>query len=223
MHDLISTLPVGFIMGQSPMELYKHGGPIMWPLALVSFVTLTMVLERTIFLVSEKGTRDPATVEKMFTLIEQQSPEAAVKLGKGSKDYIARILAEALVNRNYSLSSAFLRASSAAVDRIQQGISVLDTCVTAAPLLGLLGTVTGMMNTFGALGEGDIAASASKITGGVGEALIATACGLVIAIVGLVPYNILNSRVEVAKKEIMQASYTLDVIIKKAELEPLAA
>jgi biopolymer transport protein ExbB len=223
MHDLISNLPVGFIMGQSPMELYKHGGPIMWPIALVSFVTLTMVLERTIFLVSERGTRDPATVEKMFSLIEQQSTEAAIKLGNGSKDYIARILADALVNRNYSLSSAFLRASSAAVDRIQQGISVLDTCVTAAPLLGLLGTVTGMMNTFGALGDGDIAASASKITGGVGEALIATACGLVIAIIGLVPYNILNSRVEVAKKEITRASYTLDVIIKKAELEAVAA
>jgi len=223
MHDLISSLPVGFIMGQSPMELYKHGGPIMWPIALVSFVTLTMVLERTIFLVSERGTRDAATVDKMFTLIEQQNIDAAIKLGKGSKDYIARILTEALVNRNYSLSSAFLGASSAAVDRIQQGISVLDTCVTAAPLLGLLGTVTGMMNTFGALGDGDIAASASKITGGVGEALIATACGLVIAIVGLVPYNILNSKVEAAKKEIAQASYKLDVIIKKAELEPADA
>ena len=80
-----------------------------------------------------------------------------------------------------------------------------------------------MMNTFGALGEGDIAASASKITGGVGEALIATACGLCIAIIGLIPYNILNSRVEVAKKEIMQASYTLDVIIKKAELSETTA
>lgn len=223
MHDLISNLPIGFIMGQSPMELYKHGGPIMWPIAMVSFVTLTMVLERTIFLISEKNVRDPETVEKMFSLIETQSFEAAAKLGKGSKDYIARILADAVVNREYSLSSAFLRAAGLAVDRIQQGISVLDTCVTAAPLLGLLGTVTGMMNTFGALGEGDIAASASKITGGVGEALIATACGLVIAIIGLIPYNILNSRVEVAKKEIMQASYTLDIIIKKAELESVSA
>lgn len=219
MHALISNLPLGFIMGQSPMELFRHGGPIMWPIALVSFVTLTMALERTVFLLQERGTRDPKVAAKMFELIEQNNFEAAIRLGQQSKDYIARILTDALTYKEYSLSSAFLRAASIQVDKIQQGISVLDTCVTAAPLLGLLGTVTGMMATFGALGEGDIGASASKITGGVGEALIATACGLVIAIIGLIPYNILTSKVEAAKKEITQASYTLDVIVKKAELD----
>jgi biopolymer transport protein ExbB len=223
MHDIISSLPLGFIMGQSPMQLFRHGGPIMWPIALVSFVTLTMVLERTVFLLQEKRTQEPAVVAKMFDLIEQNNFEAAIRLGQNSKDYVARILGEALTYKEYSLSSAFLRAASLEIDRIQSGISVLDTCVTAAPLLGLLGTVTGMMNTFGALGDGDIAASASKITGGVGEALIATACGLCVAIVGLIPYNILNSRVEVAKKEITRASYTLDVIVKKAEVDAAAA
>jgi len=223
MHAIISNLPLGFIMGQSPMELFRHGGPIMWPIAMVSFVTLTMVLERVVFLFQERGTRDPAVAAKMFELIDQNNIEGAIRHGQASKDYIARILGDALTYKEYSLSSAFLRAAANEVDRIQAGISVLDTCVTAAPLLGLLGTVTGMMNTFGALGEGDIAASASKITGGVGEALIATACGLCIAIIGLIPYNILNSRVEVAKKEIMQASYTLDVIIKKAELSETTA
>ena len=222
MHAIISNLPLGFIMGQSPMELFRHGGPIMWPIALVSFVTLTMVLERTVFLLQDRGTKEPAVVAKMFELIEQNNFEGAIRHGQKSKDSLARILGEALTYKEYSLSSAFLRAASIEVDRIQQGISVLDTCVTAAPLLGLLGTVTGMMNTFGALGEGDIAASASKITGGVGEALIATACGLCIAIIGLIPYNILNSRVEVTKKEILQASYKLDVIIKKAEVDAAA-
>lgn len=219
MHAIVSSLPLGFIMGQSPMELFRHGGPIMWPIALVSFVTLTMVLERTVFLLQDRSTKEPAVVDKMFELIEKNDFEGAIRHGQKSKDSLARILGEALTYKEYSLSSAFLRAASIEVDRIQQGISVLDTCVTAAPLLGLLGTVTGMMNTFGALGEGDIAASASKITGGVGEALIATACGLVIAIIGLIPYNILNSRVEATKKEITQASYKLDVIVKKAEVD----
>lgn len=223
MHAIISSLPLGFIMGQSPMELFRHGGPIMWPIAMVSFVTLTMVLERVVFLLQERGTRDPAVAAKMFELIEQNNFEGAIRHGQASKDYIARILGDALTYKEYSLSSAFLRAAGTEVERNQAGIGVLDTCVTAAPLLGLLGTVTGMMNTFGALGEGDIAASASKITGGVGEALIATACGLIIAIIGLIPYNILTSRVETVKKEITQASYTLDVIIKKAELSETTA
>lgn len=215
----LESLPVAFIMGQSPMELFKHGGPIMWPIALVSFVAVTIVLERVFFLVTDQRTREPEIVNKMFDRIEEGAFEDAIKLSKTTKDYIARILGEALTYKDYSLSSAFLRAASSEVARIQQGHSVLDTCVTAAPLLGLLGTVTGMMNTFGALGDGDIAASASKITGGVGEALIATACGLVIAIIGLIPYNILNTRVETTKREITQASYTLDVILKKAEAD----
>lgn len=218
MNALVESLPLAFIMGQSPMELFKHGGPIMWPIALVSFVAITAVLERTLFLVRERTRREPEVVAKMFDHIEDRQFEAAIRLSKGSKDFVARILGEALTYKDYSLSSAFQRAASLELTRMQTGIPVLDTCVTAAPLLGLLGTVTGMMNTFGALGEGDIAASAGKITGGVGEALIATACGLMIAIVGLIPYNILNSRVEAAKREITQASYTLDLIIKKAEL-----
>ena len=199
------------------MELFKHGGPIMWPIAVVSFVAITAVLERVMFLVRERVTREPATVTKMFDLIEAGQFEQAIRLSQSSKDFIARILGDALTNREYSLMSAYTRAASIEVGRLQQGLPVLDTCVTAAPLLGLLGTVTGMMNTFGALGEGDIAASAGKITGGVGEALIATACGLCIAIVGLIPYNILNSRIEVTKREIAQAACTLDVLIKKAE------
>lgn len=199
------------------MELFKHGGPIMWPIAVVSFVAITAVLERVMFLVRERVTREPATVSKMFDLIEAGQFEQAIRLSQSSKDFIARILGDALTNREYSLMSAYTRAASIEVGRLQQGLPVLDTCVTAAPLLGLLGTVTGMMNTFGALGEGDIAASAGKITGGVGEALIATACGLCIAIVGLIPYNILNSRIEVTKREIAQAACTLDVLIKKAE------
>jgi biopolymer transport protein ExbB len=99
----------------------------------------------------------------------------------------------------------------------------LDTCITAAPLLGLLGTVTGMMNTFGALGGGDIAANAGKITGGVGEALIATACGLGIAIIGLLPFNILNTRIEAAKHDVSDASNALEVIIKKTAATEAAA
>jgi biopolymer transport protein ExbB len=75
-----------------------------------------------------------------------------------------------------------------------------------------------MMATFGALGEGgDIAGSASKITGGVGEALIATMCGLAIAICGLLPFNYLNARLEQARHEVEDASNALEVVLKRSE------
>ena len=97
-------------------------------------------------------------------------------------------------------------------------MATLDTCITAAPLLGLLGTVTGMMKTFGALNNGgNIAAAAGQITGGVAEALIATMCGLGIAVICLFPYNYLNARAEQAKQEIADASHALEILIKRSE------
>jgi biopolymer transport protein ExbB len=214
---MLSFQPVAFLMGQSPLELFTHGGPIMWPIIIVSFLAVTVVIERALFLFRENATREPEVVEKILDLVESRDAEGAIKLGQRSRDYVARILTYALTHREHSLANAFIRAANRELTRFQQGLAVLDTCITAAPLLGLLGTVTGMMATFGALGEGDIGASAGKITGGVGEALIATAAGLVIAIIGLFPYNILSARIEKAKHEISDASNALEVIIKKSE------
>ena len=216
---MISTsLPIAFLMGQTPMELFKHGGPIMWPVIILSFLTLTVVIERVIFMVREGASRDHEIVEKMLERVEARDIDGAIALGRKSKDFIARILVYALTHKEHSLSNAFVRASNQELNRYQQGMATLDTCITAAPLLGLLGTVTGMMGTFGALGEGDVAANAGKITGGVGEALIATAAGLAIAIVGLFPFNYLNAKLDEAKHDVSDASNALDLIIKKTEL-----
>lgn len=214
---MLITFPLAFLLGQTPLELFAKGGPIMWPILLVSFVAITVVIERVIFLMRERSARQPEVVEKMLELVEAREPQRALVLGQQSSDYVARILVYALTHREHSLSNAFMRAANKELARFQQGIAVLDTCITAAPLLGLLGTVTGMMTTFGALGDGDLGASAGKITGGVGEALIATACGLVIAILGLFPYNILSATVETAKHDIADASHALEVIIQKSD------
>jgi len=209
--------PLAFLLGLTPLELFAKGGPIMWPILLVSFLAITVVIERIIFLLRERSARQPEVVEKMLEFVEAREPQRALVLGQQSSDYVARILVYALSHREHSLSNAFMRAANKELARFQQGLAVLDTCITAAPLLGLLGTVTGMMATFGALGEGDLGASAGKITGGVGEALIATACGLVIAILGLFPYNILSASVETAKHDIADASHALEAIIQKSE------
>ena len=208
-------LPLAFVMGQSPMELFVHGGWIMWPLLLVSFVAVTAVVERTLFLLRENTRRQPERVEQMLDMVEKVGYAGARGLGESSTDYVAQILVSAITHKDHSLTNAFTRAANQELTRYQRGIAVLDTCITIAPLLGLLGTVLGMMNTFGALGDGDIAANAGKITGGVGEALIATAAGLLIAIVGLLPYNILNARVEEARHNITDAANALELTIKK--------
>jgi biopolymer transport protein ExbB len=211
-----SSLPLAFLMNQTPMELFHHGGPIMWPILIVSLVGFTVVIERILFLIREATSREPEVVEKILDRVENRDIDGAIELGKRSKDFVARILTYALTHRDQSLHNAFVRAANNELKRFQQGTAVLDTVITAAPLLGLLGTVTGMMRTFGNM-TGDIAAAAGQITGGVAEALIATAAGLAIAIIGLVPYNILNSQAEQAKHDIADASNALELIIKKSE------
>jgi biopolymer transport protein ExbB len=215
---IIQSLPFAFLLGDdTPMDLFIKGKEIMWPILLLSFVAITVIVERVLFIVRENASREPEVVEKMLEAVERGDIEAALAVGRKSKDFIAKILVYSLSNRQYSLSNAFIRASGQELSRFQQGMATLDTCITAAPLLGLLGTVTGMMRTFGALGTGDIGAAAGQITGGVAEALIATACGLAIAIICLFPYNYLNARAEQAKQDVADVSHALEILIKKSE------
>ena len=217
------SLPLAFLLTNadgtpmSMMELFHAGKEIMWPILMLSFVGMTVVVERILFTIRENANREPEVVEKMLEAVERRDIEGALAIGRQSKDFVAKILVYSLSNREYSLSNAFIRASSQELGRFQQGMATLDTVITAAPLLGLLGTVTGMMRTFGALGGGDVTAAAGTITGGVAEALIATACGLVIAILGLLPFNYLNARIETAKQEVADASHALEIFLKKSE------
>ena len=77
-----------------------------------------------------------------------------------------------------------------------KGLTVVSTIITAEPLLGILGTVTSIMQTFGALNAAGDVANPLAATAGIGEALITTAAGLVASLVLLFPYNVLDSRVE---------------------------
>jgi biopolymer transport protein ExbB len=220
---MMHALPLAILLRNSDgsdmslMDLFRAGHEIMWPILILAFIALTVIVERVLFLVRENSRREPEVVAKMLELVEKRDIDGALAVGRKSQDTVARILVYSLSNRDYSLSNAFVRASGQELARSNQGMAVLDTAITAAPLLGLLGTVTGMMRTFGSLSGGDIAAAAGQITGGVAEALIATCCGLAIAIVSLIPYNILNARIEQTKQEISDASHALEILIKKSE------
>ena len=82
-----------------------------------------------------------------------------------------------------------------------RGLVVVSTIITAEPMLGILGTVTGIMQTFGALNGADGVVNPMSATAGIGEALITTAAGLVASLVLLFPYNLLDARVEDDEKK----------------------
>jgi len=196
----------------SLLDTYKHGGPTMHPLAVTSLIAFSVALERMMFVLREKRRRRPDLVVEMLDCVEKDDPERAIKVGRSTKDYVAKTLLYALEHREKSMGSALMLAANNELKRFGRGLPVLDTCITVAPLLGLLGTVTGMMHSFSLMG-GDLGAPGA-ITGGISEALIATACGLIIAIVALLPFNYLNARLDEARHQVEAAATRLELLMK---------
>jgi biopolymer transport protein ExbB len=194
------------------IRLFLKGGPIMWPLLITSIVALATVIERLLFRVREHFRRDPDVVENIFGQVEKGNINAAIRAGEGSTDYIARVVVYALTHREKSLSNAYLKAANQELQRFNRGLPILDTIITLAPLLGLLGTVTGLIRAFGLLGAQELG-SPMAITGGIAEALVATAFGLAIAITALIPFNYLNARLEEARNVIQDAGSQLELLL----------
>ena len=130
------------------LKYFIDGGPVMWPILLLSVLGLSIVVERLI---------------AFFTFFREERP---------------------CVEPQERLNS------------LQRGFGLISTIITAEPMLGILGTVTGIMQTFGALNGADGVANPMAATAGIGEALITTAAGLVASLVLLFPYNWLDAQVE---------------------------
>ncbi len=194
-------------------EIFHKGGIIMWPLLLTSLVSLTVVFERIMFIFRERRSRRPEVIEEILTKVEQGKIPEVIKHWD-SQDFVVRVMVYGLKHRE-TFANALLQAANQELKRFSQGLTVLDTTITLAPLLGLLGTVTGMIRAFGLLGGQELSAP-TAITGGIAEALIATAFGLGIAILALLPFNYLNARLEDARHEIENACTHLELTLRKS-------
>jgi biopolymer transport protein ExbB len=184
----------------------------MWPLLFCSVLALAVVLERLLFLGNERRKRDRKALDKLFAALAKNDPATAIGVGQTSKYFVVKALSYALAHREGSLSNALTYATGKELKRFKRGIPVLDTCITLAPLLGLLGTVTGMMGSFSVIG-GELSAPGA-ITGGISEALIATAFGLGIAITALIPFNFLNARLDEATHELESAAKQVELLVQ---------
>ena len=190
----------------------------MWPLLIASVVALATAFERTLFLLNQMEAAQPELVRQILLHVEAGEVAEALRKGQRSQDPAVKTLVYGLLHRGGSLSAALLRAASNEMEAFSRGVATLDTVVTLAPLLGLLGTVTGMVRAFGLLGMKELEAPIA-ITGGVAEALIATAFGLTIAILALIPLNTLNSYCAKTKRRIDQAATELELLMAPADRE----
>ncbi len=187
------------------------GGPVMIPLLCCSVISMTVVIERGWFW---WRVRSAAEADQLLKLAAIRNWEGALRLGKGSCSPIARVLAAGIGHRNPSATLAMETAAHEELAQLRRYLPTLDTIITLSPLLGLLGTVTGMISSFGIMASGGIN-QPHAITGGVAEALIATATGLGIAIATLVPYNYFSARVERTFGEMERYGSRLELLLEE--------
>src|SRR5712671_1950268 len=193
------------------IDNFNKGGPIMWPILIVSVIAVAVVLERAFWWTGRWMRRDPKRIEKVFTAIETGDVTEASRLSRGSRDPVLRMMWNGLNHQHASLQGALQVAAGIEIKRAGRFLVVMDTLVTLAPLLGLLGTITGLIRSFSFLGNEELAVQA--VTGGIAEALIATACGLGIAIFSLIPFNFFTSRVSNLEFELQTAATNLEVML----------
>jgi biopolymer transport protein ExbB len=209
--------PAGVLGSNWLIDQFRKGGPIMWPILVISIVALTVVLERCIWWGGRWFRRDPKRIEKVFTAIENGDTAEASRLSRSSRDPVLRMLWNGLNHQHSSLEAALQVAAGIEIKRAGRFLVVMDTLVTLAPLLGLLGTITGLIRSFSFLGNEELAVQA--VTGGIAEALIATACGLGIAIFALIPFNFFTSRVSNLEFELQTAATNLEVMLQAQTAE----
>ena len=191
------------------VEIIIKGGIVMIPLLACSLISLALTIERFIFWGKIKS---QLVIEKMLGLVNSGEFDKAIKLGKDSQHPIARVLVAGLAHRNPGPAKAMEAAAQAELPVLKSRLGALDTITTLAPLLGLLGTVVGMIGSFDIMSEAGMG-QPHAVTGGVAEALIATATGLLIAILTLIPYNYFSARVEKEMDAMEHYSSSLELLL----------
>lgn len=186
----------------------------MYPLLVCSLVSLTLIVERALFWIREEKRRDRRLLDELMTLVERNELEKARDLTVGTKDFVVRVMVCGIVHQAFSLRDALRMGADEEIARMRRYLPILDTMITLSPLLGILGTVTGIISSFNLLGSVGIE-QPRMITAGIAQALITTAFGLLIAILSLLPYNYFLARVEKAALEMEKYGTTLEILFEK--------
>jgi len=174
------------------IQMLIAGGWMMIPIVVSSLVAVSIVLERGWFFYHMPPSDN---ADRMIKLVAQGKFTDALALNDRESNSILRVLTAGIHSRSSGPEKAMEAAGIAELTNMKRGMPALDTIITLAPLLGLLGTIIGMIDSFGVMADQGIG-QPHAVTGGVAEALICTAAGIFVAVIALVPYNYFLSRIE---------------------------
>jgi biopolymer transport protein ExbB len=176
-------------------ELLTRGGPVVWVLVAYSAVGLAIVLERTLLFLRQRGLPRPLR-ERLPRLLGQPMALAGLETGQGPESRIVAAVVVADAQGVDDLRSVGNRVRGQELQRMEFGLRTLGILGNTAPLLGLLGTITGMIKAFMVIEQAGGKVDAQALAGGIWEAMITTGVGLAVAIPLLILLHFLEGAVE---------------------------
>lgn len=172
----------------------QRGGVVMWPLLALSLLSATLVFERCWFFIRANHPGRMARVRMMARRLRHQDHAGARAIAEGDRSVyslvVRRVLEEPVTE------ATVMEIVETYRPRLERFMPTLSTIITVAPMLGILGTVLGIISSFQLLSDPGMVADPRSVSQGIAEALITTAAGLVIAILTLFPYNALRVQVD---------------------------
>ncbi len=202
-------------------EIFLKGGFIMWLILATSIVGLAVVIDR--FWVLRKARINvPAFMVRIRGFIKKKDISGAISYCMEEKSPVANIVRKGLKKYRYGhdrVKEAIENAGSQEISKLEKGLTILATVAGIAPLLGFLGTVTGMIQAFMTIQDLAGAANPSDLAGGIWEALITTAFGLIVGIPALAFYNYFLSAVKRLVGEMETVANDVVDVIQEGEAE----
>ncbi len=200
----------------SLFDLFRKGGPFMWPILILAAIGMGFIIER--FLHFRKARLNPQElIAELEKTLEEGTLADVEKICAGRHQLFSRIILKGLKMRTLGyeqVEKAISISASIEVAILEKGLNIISAAGNLAPLLGFLGTVSGMITAFSNIAAAD-QVNARLVAGGIEEALITTAAGLIVAIPLLAFYNYFVHRIEVFTAEVERVS--ADILEKMVE------
>jgi biopolymer transport protein ExbB len=184
--------------GLSLIELTMKGGPVMIPIFLLSIIGMYVFFDR-FFAIRKANKFDSSLLEKVKIYITSGKIDAAVALCKSTDNPAARMLEKGISRIGRPLAdvnTAIENVGNLEIQKLEKGLPVLASVAGGAPMLGFLGTVTGMVRAFYEMSQAGNNINMGLLSGGIYEAMVTTVAGLIVGITAYFAYNILVSNVE---------------------------
>ncbi len=187
----------------------------MWPILATFFLALCVLLDRAVWWLRLRATLRLTQQDQARTAIGIGDFATAWQLSQNTRDPFLKNLGEGMAHAHTSMLAAMQLDATHLIEKSEARMWIISTLITLAPLLGLFGTVVGIMGSFSFVGAEQLAPA--KVSGGIAVALIATACGIAIAILCLLPYNFFRKRVAVLRAAFERWINHTELLVKSAK------